>query len=357
MNNTTNRPVKFGISLPNRAVLFGMPFEVLLKTAEQAETSEMFDSVWVGDNLTSKPRFEAIVALSALAVRTRQLKLGTVCFATFPLRHPLPLAIQWASLDVLSGGRTVLVVCNGGSARQGKAFATELAAMGVRSNERVGRLEEGIEVLRRFFGPDLVTHHGRFYRFDDVEVYPKPMQERVPIGIAVNPPKDADPALEERILRRVARLADCWQTDAIEPAIFRERWSRIQEYAVECGRENEVTDAQLHLMVNINDDADRAYNEAQQFLDRYYGDRYYDQGSISAAVLENWLAFGPPSAVIEKIATFVEAGCTTPILRFASPQQFEQLERCITDVLPSFQGVSTLARQDTPPEAPGGTVP
>ena len=113
------KPVRFGISLPNRAVLFGVSPTLLLETAEIAERSGFFDSAWVGDNLLSKPRLESIVTLSALAARTSRLKLGEVCLASFPLRHPLLLAIQWASLDVLAGGRTILVVCIGGSARTG----------------------------------------------------------------------------------------------------------------------------------------------------------------------------------------------------------------------------------------------
>src|SRR5688500_16982272 len=108
--------VEFGISLPNRAVLFGLPVGELIETAVEAEASGLFDSVWVGDNFLSKPRLEAIALLSALAARTERVKLGTICLATFPMRHPLELAIQWASLDVISGGRTVLVVCNGGGA-------------------------------------------------------------------------------------------------------------------------------------------------------------------------------------------------------------------------------------------------
>src|SRR6476469_7527520 len=163
MTATTNREVRFGLSLPNRAVLFGVPPELLLRTAEQAEASGMFDSVWVGDNFLSKPRLEAIVTLSALAARTRRLKLGTICLASFPLRHPLPFAIQWASLDLLSGGRTLLVVCNGGSSTWGGAYATELAAVGVQSSNRAARVEEQIEILRLFFGPEPVTYHGKFF--------------------------------------------------------------------------------------------------------------------------------------------------------------------------------------------------
>ena len=329
---TALRPVTFGLSLPNRAVLFGMETEVLLRSAERADACGLFDSVWVGDNLLSKPRLEAIVLLSAVAARTKHVKLGPVCLATFPMRHPLLLALQWASLDVLSGGRTTLAVCNGGAASRGPGFTTELAAMGVKSTERVGRVEEGIELLRRFWGSEPVTHHGTFYRCTDVQLLPKPVQARIPITIAVNPADDADPAITERALRRIARLADGWQTDGTPPEVFRARWSQAREYAAEYGRSDEVTDAQLHLMVNINDDARQARAESVEFLDKYYG-----MGTVGEEKLQHWLAFGPPGAVIEKIATFIEAGCTTPILRFTAPDQLGQLERCIADVLPAFR--------------------
>ncbi len=331
MQESGRRAPRFGLSLPNRAVLFGIPISALLDVAERADASALFDSVWVGDNFLSKPRLEAIVTLSALAARTRRVQLGTICLASFPLRHPLPLALQWASLDVLSGGRTILVVCNGGAASAGKAYATELAAMGVQSVERVARVEEGIEVLRLLFGPGPVTYRGRFYTFEEVEVLPKPIQPRIPIGIAVNPPKDADPAVEERLLRRVARLADAWQTDGIDPEVFRERWARIQAYSAEYGRPGAVADAQLHLMVNINDDAARAHRESVEFLDHYYG-----EGAVGDEFLGYWLAFGPPQAVIEKIATYVKAGYTTLVLRFTSPDQRRQVERCMAEVLPAF---------------------
>ena len=323
--------VRFGISLPNRAVLFGMPAETLLETAEAAEATGGFDSVWVGDSFLSKPRLEAIVTLSALAARTRRLRLGTICLASFPLRHPVLLALQWASLDRLSGGRTILAVCLGGAARMGPRFATELAAHGVKSSERVARLEEGIELLRRLWaGP--VTHHDRFYRFDNVEVLPRPAQERVPIVLAVNPAADADPATEERALRRVARLADGWQTDGLPPPLFRARWERVRAYAAEYGRAAEGTDASLHLMVNINDDAARARREAVEFLDRYYG-----VGVVSEEKLASWLACGPAAAVAEKIAGFIDAGCTTVVVRFTASDQRGQLERFVADVLPTFR--------------------
>jgi alkanesulfonate monooxygenase SsuD/methylene tetrahydromethanopterin reductase-like flavin-dependent oxidoreductase (luciferase family) len=331
--------VRFGVSLPNRAVLFGVPAELLLQTAVQAEASGVFDSVWVGDNFVAKPRLEALVTLAAVAGRTRRLKLGTICLASFPQRHPLQLAIQWASLDQLSGGRTILAVCLGGPPRLGPLYAAEWEAMNVSSRERVGRLEEGIELLRRFWGPEPVTYQGRFYRFDGIPALPKPVQAKVPIIIAVNPAPDADLAFTERPLRRVARLADGWQTDGTPPPVFRERWDRIRTYAAEYGRVDEVTDASLHLMVNIDDDPQRARRESVAFLAHYYG-----EGHVTEEKLESWLAFGPPSAVIDKIGQFIDAGCTTVVLRFTSPDQLGQLARCVADVMPAFEGVRGAVR-------------
>jgi alkanesulfonate monooxygenase SsuD/methylene tetrahydromethanopterin reductase-like flavin-dependent oxidoreductase (luciferase family) len=152
---------KFGLSLSNRAVLFGWAtLNDLLDAAQMAEQSGYFHGVWVGDNLLSKPRAEAIVTLSAIAARTQEVKLGTICLASFPLRDPILLAIQWASLDLLSQGRTILGVCNGGSALDGPPFGHELEVMEVKSHERVGRVLEGIAILRRLWSEARVTHAG-----------------------------------------------------------------------------------------------------------------------------------------------------------------------------------------------------
>ncbi len=328
----TTQPLRFGLSLPNRAVLFGVSPSVLIEAAEQADASGAFDSVWVGDNFLSKPRLESIVTLSALAARTRRVKLGVICLASFPLRHPLPLALQWASLDVLSEGRTILGACIGGSSKWGGQFAVELAAMGVQDHERIRRLVEGIEVLRLLWGPDPVTtYRGEFYHLQDVRFLPKPVQQRIPITIASNP-RPGDPRTEERALRRVARIGDGWQCDGTPAHVFRERWDRIRAYAAEYGRADEVTDSALHLMVNIDDDPKRAHRESVDFLDHYYG-----IGAVSVEKMESWLAVGPPAAVIDKIGSFVDAGCTTPVLRFTSPHQLVQIQRCIEEVLPAFQ--------------------
>jgi alkanesulfonate monooxygenase SsuD/methylene tetrahydromethanopterin reductase-like flavin-dependent oxidoreductase (luciferase family) len=324
--------IRFGLSLPNRAVLFGIEPEALLQAAEQVDEGGLFDSVWVGDNFLSKPRLEAIVTLAALAARTRRVKLGVICLATFPLRHPLELALQWASLDVLSGGRTILGACIGGSTKWGGQFAAELAAMGVTDEERVPRLVEGLAILRQLWGPEpSVTYHGRFYTLDGVIAVPKPIQAHVPIPVASNPPPGTDPAVEERALRRVARLGDGWQCDGTQPDVFRERWQNIQQYAAEYGRADQVTDAALHLMVHMDDDADRARQASVDFLDHYYSIR-----PVSSQKMDAWLAVGKADAVIAKIQQFVDAGCTSMVVRFTSSDQQGQIERFSREVLPAF---------------------
>lgn len=325
---------KFGISLSNRAVLFNWAtIDDLIEAARTAEDSGYFHGVWVGDNLLSKPRVESIVTLSAIASHTRRVKLGTICMASFPLRHPVLLAVQWASLDVLSQGRTILAVCNGGSESFGPQFATELTALGVQSRERVGRVIEGIGILRRLWSEERVTHQGKYYHFSDVELLPKPVQQPVPIMIAANPkPGQTDEATVERILRRVARHADGWQTDATPVETFRDRFRRIQEYAAGLGRDATALDSCLHLYVNINDDIEKAYRESQEFLAQYYG-----AGAINDERARLWLACGPPEAVIEKVQAYIGAGCTMPVLRFVSPDLKGQLQRCIEEVLPAFQ--------------------
>ena len=91
---THSMAANFGLSLSTRAVLFNWgTLAGLIKAAQTAEESGYFLGIWVGDNLLSKPRVESIVTLSAIAAHTHQVKLGTICLASFPLRDPILFAI------------------------------------------------------------------------------------------------------------------------------------------------------------------------------------------------------------------------------------------------------------------------
>ena len=333
-NETTSMKANFGLSLSTRAILFDWgTLDDLMEMAETAEASGFFHGVWVGDNLLSKPRVEAMVTLSALATRTNKVKLGTICLASFPLREPILFALQWASLDILSKGRTILTVCNGGSDKFGPQYAHELETMGVTSRERVGRVVEGISILRRLWSDEVVTYAGKYHQFSNVDLQPKPLQKPMPIHLAVNPPAgEVSEEVLDRILHRVAKHADGWQTDGTPVKEFRERFSTIKRYGEELGRDMSNFDSSLHMMVNINDDETKAFEQATSFLTSYYG-----AGLISRERAETWIACGSTQSVIDKIASYIDAGCTTPVLRFVAPNPREQLQRCIEEVLPAFR--------------------
>ncbi len=179
----------FGLILANRAVVLGkVSVRDLIDLTAEGERSGAFDTVWVGDSLLAKPRLEAVTLLSTLAGVTTRMRLGVGCMATFVHRHPVLLAHQWASLDVLSGGRSWLAVCLGGPNEASAAQALEHSAMSIRASERVGRLEEGIAILRKLFHEDKVTHEGAFYRFEGVTIQPHPVQSRAPSGSRAIPP-------------------------------------------------------------------------------------------------------------------------------------------------------------------------
>ena len=326
-----SRAPRYGLSLPNRGVLFGATsVDELLAVSEQADASGAIDSIWVGDSLFAKPRLESLVLLSAIAARTRRVRLGTCCLSTFPLRDPIFLAAQWAALDHVSRGRMILGACVGGSLPREKAEA-EFAPFRVKLADRGPRLEEGMTILRRLWTEDHVSHEGRFYQFRDLTLEPKPVQKPCPpIWIATNPkPELTPPHVLDRALRRVGLMADGWMTDNIPVARFHERWDLIRRVAREAGRPTGSMEAALHLMVNINDDRSAAWKEAVKFLHTYYSP------AMTREYIENWLAYGSPKAVVEKIRAYGDAGCTTPILRFASWDQKGQLARAIADVMPA----------------------
>ena len=100
---------RFGLTLSNRGVNLGLTTaEEILEMAEMAESAGVFEHVWVGDQIMAKPRMESITLMSAIAARTKRVKFGPACMASFPSRHPVLLAYQWASLDLLSNGRTIM---------------------------------------------------------------------------------------------------------------------------------------------------------------------------------------------------------------------------------------------------------
>jgi len=330
----------FGLILANRAVVLGkVTVRDLIDLSVAAEGSGVFDTIWVGDSLLAKPRLESVTLLSTLAGVTTRARLGVGCMATFVHRHPVMLAHQWASLDVLSGGRSWLAVCLGGPDEASAAQALEHAAMSIPPGERVARLEEGIVILRKLFHEVKVSHEGRFYRFQGVTIQPHPVQDPCPIWIASNPTgltwrggASASQAVVERSYRRVARFADGWMTNKLAPDEFRREWARIAGMAREEGRDPARLGSALYHNINIREDRQAALEESKAFLDTYY------TSNFSPSFVEGWTVAGSPKQCVAELAAYFKAGVGHMALRLSSWDQRGQLARFLDEVAPALAG-------------------
>ena len=328
---TISRSPQFGLTLSNRSVVTGSKtVEELLALTQRAEDAG-WDSVWVGDSIFAKPRLDAIVLLSALAVGTRRVRLGPASFTSTPLRDALQLAYQWCSLDVLSHGRMIFNASQGAPGAQGGAFAEEFAAFHIDPASRMKRMEEAIEILRLTSSGEHVSYNGEYTQFQGITVLPLPIQQPLPIWIstATDPRK---PKMAERALRRVAHYADGWMTISRPPALFADNLADIRRYAHAMDRELPANfEACLYVDININDDHEEAFRECKQFLDSYY------EHDFTRAEVELRTIFGPPQVCIERLQQFVQAGATTFVLRLIGHDEQRQFERITEEVIVAFR--------------------
>ena len=321
----------FGLTLANRGVIIGaVTVPELFDMAKRGEDSGAFSAVWVGDSLLAKPRLESIALLSALAVVTKKVKLAVGCMATFPHRHPALLAQQWASLDVISGGRSWLAVCLGGPNEQSPAQALEHKVMGIKDTERVGRLEEGIVILKKLFHEEKASHKGRFYEFEGVTI-----GNRQAGGFArccsVSRPVGKSLAAVEKGLRRVAKYADGWMTNKVTPEEFKSQWTRILAMAKEEGRDPSKIGSSLYHNINVNENRQAALDESKAFLDKYY------TSNFSMKFVEGFTTAGSPKQCIDELKAYFAAGIEHITLRMTSWDQGGQLKRFLDEVVPAFK--------------------
>ena len=140
------------------------------------------------------PIYDAFAYLGYLAARTVRLRLGTHVY-NIGLRHPFTAARGAQTVDLLSGGRFEFGI--GASWLEEEWRATELDFA-----TRGRRVDEAIEVCKKLFVDETVTHHGEFFSFDEVVFEPKPVQRPRPPILVGGESKAA--------LRRAARLGDGW---------------------------------------------------------------------------------------------------------------------------------------------------
>ena len=315
--------LNFGILLPTRGVILAQkdkpdlgPIFDMAQTVEESG----YHSLWVGDSVTAKPRLEVFTTLSALAVKTKSIKLGTsVVIAA--LRNPVMLAQSVATVDILASGRLILGV---GVSRMDKVFEEEFTACGVPFNQKAGRLEEVLRIMKKLWAEDNVTIPNKYYTINTLSLLPKPVQKPgVPIWISSN---DVDKGL-----KRVATLGDAWITNIPSLPVFKESWEKVQKYAGEIKRDPNSIERCLYLTINVSPDGPKAEKEGEEFLTAYY------HKSIDVISRELVVKCGSSDEVAKFIKGYADAGVTTFILRLAAKDQMGQHRVCTEEILPQFQ--------------------
>ena len=236
--------MKFGLRLPSFAVAHGGPsladMGVYLRHAEDLgfETAMLIDHLLVAPPAYRVAWLEPVALLSALAGVTRTMRLGTMVLV-LPFRDPVAFAKEWATLDVLSGGRSVLGVGVGWN-------EAEFAALRIPYRERGRRTTEMLEAITALWAGDHVTYDGRHYQFHDLSVFPKPVQRPHPpiwIGGGTQPSAriyGQDVPSIEPVLRRIAKYATTWVPHSSATAdMVADDWAAISEFMIELGRRPE----------------------------------------------------------------------------------------------------------------------
>jgi alkanesulfonate monooxygenase SsuD/methylene tetrahydromethanopterin reductase-like flavin-dependent oxidoreductase (luciferase family) len=338
----SNRPLEFGVNLNNREPLIAPGYDVgmLLDLAGVVEGAG-FDSVWVGDSLFSKPRYEPVSLLSAVSQRTSRVRLGTACMVS-STRNPLYLALEWATLDVISGGRTILGT---GMGNPEEGVRREFEALGLDYVSRGALFEEGLAVLRALWTEGRVDFHGRYFDYDGVSFFSGtemgpllPIQSPPPIWVVSNPrlKGDAAPEVIERRLdaacRRIVEYGDGWMSccRAQHPEELVEQLAAIERYADEHGHDFARLVISYQVTMNIGDSEQQARGAFGDYISKYYPE-------LSKAMdLSNWGPVGTPEQITDWIRTFADAGVDHFICRFGAIDQFDQVERFAKEILPAF---------------------
>jgi alkanesulfonate monooxygenase SsuD/methylene tetrahydromethanopterin reductase-like flavin-dependent oxidoreductase (luciferase family) len=200
--------MKFGVlqffSWPERRTSLAAVYARALGRIEIMERAG-YDAVWLAEHHFSSfsvcPSVHMVGTLAA--ARTRRLRIGTAV-SLAPLYHPLRLAEEVALLDQLSGGRV-----NWGA---GRGFArVEFEAFGVPPEESASRFRETVEIVLKAWTESRLSFAGRHFRFDDVEILPKPVQSpHPPVWLAAS----SETAIEWAAARGFSILMDPHSTAA-----------------------------------------------------------------------------------------------------------------------------------------------
>jgi probable F420-dependent oxidoreductase len=202
--------------------------EAAVTVARHAEAAG-FESIWTGEHLVlpdpqrewpfppTMPFLDTIVALTLVAAHTTSIKVASGVIL-LPLRSPVVLAKELASVDAVSNGRLIVGVGAG-------YIPEEFEAAGVPKAERGARLDEYIAVLRTFWTMEHPRYDGRFVSFGGIDAHPRPVQKPCPPIVVGGESKAA--------LRRAVTTGDGWYGFALDVSEARELVTALRRTAAE----------------------------------------------------------------------------------------------------------------------------
>jgi probable F420-dependent oxidoreductase len=291
-----------------------------------------FDSIFITDHLFAAKRFysvsflEPLSALAVAAGATERVRLGT-SILIMPLRNPILLAKELATLQFLSDNRMILGAGVGWN-------DAEYDAVGVKKSERGKRTDEMLDIMLPLLEGETVTYHGQFYSVDDVLIEPRtPQRPEVWIGggSQLADPKSPDlPRFVEAVKARVLR-SDGWiPRPTCPPQDIARDWVELQEYYREHGRDpNECVVAHenfLHLVLT-NDPVKAREEQHRAFLKVMSAER-------GEKYLESVYLFGTPDEVIASLQARIDAGVEYFALHTMTPDP-AQLRHWVDQIIPN----------------------
>ena len=289
---------RFGYLIPTReAVMGGTPAAApLLDLATRAENAG-YDSVWVGDSLLARPRHDPLTLLAAVSARTENVALGTAVLLP-AYRNPVVLAQQLATLDQVSAGKLVVGV---GIAADRPNIRAEFEAAGVPFERRVGRLLEGLRLMRALWRGDAVDWDGR-WTLRHAVLGPLPYRPGGPTvwGAGSHP----------NALARAGKWMDGWLPIWPDDG---PRWRRLFDdvcaHARAAGRARPK--GAHYLTCFVDDNPEMALSRVDDFLASYY--------NVPGPVMRKAQACfgGNAEQTADWIEGFVDAGVEHVVLRFA----------------------------------------
>jgi len=297
--------VRFGAQLWSQA----SDWPGFLAAALAAEEAG-WDAVWTWDHLHAifgpweQPILEGWLAMGAVAARTSRVQVGLMVGAN-TFRNPGHTAKLAATLDHVSGGRAMLGIGGAWFPREHEAFGIDFGAS---VGERLDRLDEAVGLIRRLLDGERFSHAGRFYRFDDALLRPRPVQGHLPILVGGGGPK--------KTLRTVARRADAWNTNGtVEEVAARD--AILREHCATVGRDPATIERTVSFPIVVRDDPAVASRALRVLCD---ANGTPDAGSGPALL-------GPPELVAAAIRPYVDLGFATIVVRLPAPYDAETIAR------------------------------